>query len=221
MVNKMKQIQVEKITLNIGSGPDPREVERGMKLLEKISGMKPVEAKVRAGLRIAAWKIRPGLAIGSKVTIRKNTEELLLRLLKAVDMKIPESKFTENGFSFGIHEYIEIPEVKYDPKLGIFGLNISVTLKRPGFRVKNRKLVNRKIGKTHRLNKEDAIEFVKNKFGVITEWNYQELKKYLYQKQEEKSSLEITLQKRELLEKLLKPVQDAVEEKVQMLEDTI
>lgn len=169
MVNKMKQIQVEKITLNIGSGPDPREVERGMKLLEKISGMKPVEAKVRAGLRIAAWKIRPGLAIGSKVTIRKNTEELLLRLLKAVDMKIPESKFTENGFSFGIHEYIEIPEVKYDPKLGIFGLNISVTLKRPGFRVKNRKLVNRKIGKTHRLTKEDAIEFVKNKFGVITE----------------------------------------------------
>jgi len=172
MVNPMKNIQVEKITLNIGSGPDPKQVEKGMKLLEKISNMKPVEVKVRAGLRIAAWKIRPGLSIGSKVTIRKNTEELLTRLLKAIDMKVPESKFSENGFAFGIHEYIEIPEVKYDPKLGIFGLNVSVTLKRPGFRIKNRKLNTRKVGKSHRLTKEDAIEFAKSKFGVITEWNY-------------------------------------------------
>ena len=129
--------------------------------------MKPVQALAKA--RIATWKIRPGLAIGSKVTIRKNVDELLKRLLKAVDMKITESKFNENGFSFGIHEYIEIPEVKYDPKIGIIGLNVSVTLTRPGFRIKRRKLIQRKVGNNHRLTKEDAIGFAKSKLGVIVE----------------------------------------------------
>ena len=143
----MKEIKVEKITLNIGSGPDPKNVEKGYKLLETISNMKPVESLAKA--RIATWKIRPGLAIGSKVTIRKDPELLLKRLLKAVDMKIAEGKFNENGFSFGIHEYIEIPEVKYDPKIGIIGLNVSVTLTRPGFRIKRRKLIQRKVVKLY------------------------------------------------------------------------
>ena len=165
--HKMKEIKVEKITLNIGSGPDPKNVEKGYKLLETISTMKPVESLAKA--RIATWKIRPGLAIGSKVTIRKDPELLLNRLLKAVDMKISEAKFNENGFSFGIPEYIEIPEVKYDPKIGIIGLNVSVTLTRPGFRIKRRKLVQRKVGKTHRLTKEDAIGFAKSKLAVIVE----------------------------------------------------
>jgi large subunit ribosomal protein L5 len=165
--NKMREIRIDKVTLNIGSGPDPKNVEKGLKLLETISNMKAVEAKARA--RIAAWKIRPGLAIGSKVTIRNNTDELLTRLLKAVNMKIAETKFNENGFSFGIPEYIEIPEVKYDPSIGIIGLNVSVTLARPGFRIKNRKLIQRKVGNTHRLTKEDSIQFAKSKLGVIIE----------------------------------------------------
>ena len=71
------------------------------------------------------------------------------------------------GFSFGIPEYIEIPKVKYDPKIGIIGLNVSVTLERPGFRIKRRKLINRKVSRSHKINKEDAIEFAKNKLGVI------------------------------------------------------
>ena len=163
--NLMKSIKIEKITLNIGSGPDPKNVEKAVALLNTISGMKAIETQ--ANRRIATWKIRPGLAIGSKVTIRKNPEELLTRLLKAADMNIPLSKFTENGFSFGIPEYIEIPEVKYDPKIGIIGLNVSVTLERPGFRIKRRKLINRKVSRSHKINKEDAIEFAKNKLGVI------------------------------------------------------
>ena len=163
--NKMREVRIEKVTLNIGSGPDPKNVKKGYNLLETISNMKPIETQARA--RIATWKIRPGLAIGSKVTLRNNTEELLKRLLKAVNMKIAESKFNENGFSFGIHEYIEIPEVKYDPKIGIIGLNVAVTLTRPGFRIKRRKLIQRKVGNTHRLTKEDAIGFAKGKLGVI------------------------------------------------------
>ena len=55
--NKMREIRIDKVTLNIGSGPDPKNVEKGLKLLETISNMKAVEAKARA--RIATWKIRP------------------------------------------------------------------------------------------------------------------------------------------------------------------
>ena len=84
-------------------------------------------------------------------------------------MEVPAKKFNENGFSFGISEYINIPEVKYDPKIGIIGLNVSVTLKRPGFRVKKRKLSPSKISKSHRITKEDAIEFAKEKLGAIVE----------------------------------------------------
>ena len=83
-------------------------------------------------------------------------------------MIISSRKFNENGFSFGINEYINIPEVKYDPKIGIIGLNVSVTLKRPGFRVKKRKLAPAKISSSHRITKENAIEFVE-KLGAKVE----------------------------------------------------
>jgi large subunit ribosomal protein L5 len=165
--NPMQEIRIEKITLNIGSGPDPKQVEKGVSLLSSISGMKAIQALAKQ--RIAAWKLRPGLAIGSRVTIRNGTEELLKRLLKAASMEVPAKKFNENGFSFGISEYINIPEVKYDPKIGIIGLNVSVTLKRPGFRVKKRKLSPAKISKSHRITKEDAINFAKEKLGAIVE----------------------------------------------------
>tara|TARA_Y100000034_G_scaffold65385_1_gene79036 strand:- start:3626 stop:4198 length:573 start_codon:yes stop_codon:yes gene_type:complete len=165
--NPMKKIRVEKITLNIGAGAEPKEVEKAVSLLEKISKTKPVQTKAKK--RIAAWNLRPGLSIGAKVTVRKNADELLKRLLKAIDMQIPERKFTQNGFSFGIREYIDIPEVKYDPKIGIIGLNVSVSLNRPGFRVKRRKLLPAKLSVSQSISKEEAITFAKEKLGVSVE----------------------------------------------------
>ena len=165
--NPMQEIRIEKITLNIGAGADPKKVEKAIMLLSAISGMKAIEAQAKK--RIAAWKLRPGLAIGAKVTIRNNAKELLIRLLKANSLVISKRKFNENGFSFGIEEYINIPEVKYEPKIGIIGLNVSVTLKRPGFRIKKRKLAPRKISNSHRITKEDAIKFAETKLGVKVE----------------------------------------------------
>ena len=92
--NPMQEIRIEKITLNIGSGPDPKQVEKGVTLLSSISGMKAIQALAKQ--RIAAWKLRPGLAIGAKVTIRNNAEELLIRLLKANSLVISKRKFNEN-----------------------------------------------------------------------------------------------------------------------------
>ncbi|MEA3379057.1 MAG: 50S ribosomal protein L5 [Nanoarchaeota archaeon] len=162
----MKTIKIEKITLNIGVGKPGPQLEGSMNLLKTITGCNPV--KTYAKDRIPAWKLRPGLAIGAKVTLRgKKAEEVFKRLLEAVDMFISEKKFDNEGnFSFGIHEYIEIPEMKYDMDIGIIGLEVAVTLKRTGFRIKRRTIKKKVLPRRHRISKEDAIKFMKEKFNI-------------------------------------------------------
>ena len=95
--NKMRNIKIEKITLNIGSGIEAENAEKAALLLGKISGAKVV--KTISTKRIAAWKIRPGLFVGAMVTLRgKKATELLKSLLHAVSFKVKKSSFTKNGF---------------------------------------------------------------------------------------------------------------------------
>ena len=63
-------------------------------------------------------------------------------------------------------EYIDIPGVEYYPDIGIMGFEVSVTLNRPGYRVERRRLKRSKISKLHKVKREEAIEFMKNEFGV-------------------------------------------------------
>lgn len=166
MNEKMKQIGVEKITLNIGVGTTGDKLEKATKLLTIITGEKPVTTKAKK--RIPTLGVRPGLPVGCKVTLRsKKAEEVLIRLLKANKNTIKSSKFDNSGnLSFGIEEYIDIPEVEYDISIGIIGLEVAITLERPGFRIKRRTIKSKTIPRKHRITKEEAIEFMKNKFGV-------------------------------------------------------
>jgi len=163
--NRMRTILIDKVTLNIGAGAEIENVNKAVTLLERITGAKVVKTKAKR--RIAAWKLRPGLPIGAKVTLRgAKAEELLKKLLQAVNYELPESSFIENGFSFGIKEYIDIPGVKYDPKIGIIGLQVVVTLMRPGYRVQKRKVKRGKIAPVHKISPEDSLNFAKEKLGV-------------------------------------------------------
>lgn len=165
LTNKMRTISVDKITLNIGSGAETDNVSKAVSLLEKISGGKVVKTKSKK--RIAAWKLRPGLPIGAKVTLRgAKALEVLKRLLQSVNNEILKNNFVKNGFSFGIKEYIDIPDVKYDPKIGIIGLQVIVTLKRPGYRVKLRKIKKGRVAPRHVITPEDSLTFAKEKLGV-------------------------------------------------------
>ncbi|MFH1638271.1 MAG: 50S ribosomal protein L5 [Candidatus Woesearchaeota archaeon] len=169
-MNKMREIRIEKITLNIGAGMPGPHMEKAVKVLEVISGVKPVETKTTK--RIPGWKIRPGLPIGCKVTLRgKKAEEVLSALFQAVDSKLPPYKFDKTGnLSFGIKEYIDIPGMKYDMSIGIIGLEVAVTLARPGFRIKRRRIRKRQVGNKHKITKEEAISFISEKFSVnVTE----------------------------------------------------
>jgi large subunit ribosomal protein L5 len=163
--NPMRSIRIEKVTLNIGCAADLQKIERAKKLLEYLTGKKAVVTKSK---RRSTFGVAKGKPVGVKVTLRKKEAvEFLKKALEAVDKKIEASKFDKDGnFSFGIKEYIEIPGVKYSHEIGMLGLDVCVTLERPGFRIKRRRIQKRKIPKSHRISKEEAIEWVKKNFGV-------------------------------------------------------
>lgn len=165
-MNSMKSIRVEKVTLNIGAGKDQARLEKGIVLLNSIANATPI--KTVTSKRIQEWGLRPGLPIGCKLTLRKERAiRILPRLLEAVDNRLREKQFDNNGnVAFGIHEYIEIPGVKYDPKIGIMGLEVCITLERPGYRIKKRRLLQRKIPARHRISKQEAIEFMAKNFSA-------------------------------------------------------
>ncbi|MBW2974219.1 50S ribosomal protein L5 [Candidatus Woesearchaeota archaeon] len=165
-MNQMRSIKIEKITLNIGAGKEQSKLEKGMLLLKNVTGISPV--KTFTNKRIPSWGLRPGLPIGCKLTLRKKkAEEILIRLLDAKENKLSAAQFDQGGnIAFGIQEYIDIPGVKYDPKIGIMGFEVCVTLERPGFRIKKRRIMKRKISPGHSIKKEEAIEFMKERFNV-------------------------------------------------------
>lgn len=162
----MRDIGIEKVTLNIGTGEPGAKLEKARKLLKMITGMTVVSTVTQK--RIPTWKIRPGLEIGCKVTVRgKKAKELLKRLLQGAGNKIEEYKFDKQGnVSFGVKEYLDVPGLKYDAEIGVIGFNVAVTLKRPGFRIKRRRLKRKEVPKRHMISKENAIEFMKKEFNI-------------------------------------------------------
>ncbi|MBT3408120.1 50S ribosomal protein L5 [Candidatus Woesearchaeota archaeon] len=165
-MNVNKEIKIEKVTLNIGSGKDQSKLERGLILLEKIANKKPVRCKTDK--RIQTWSIRKGLPIGTKVTIRGDeVKEILNNLLHARDFILKPTQIDQGGnLSFGIHEYIDIKGIDYIQEVGVMGLECTVTLFRNGYRIKNRKRNIRKVGKSHRITKEEALDFFKENFKI-------------------------------------------------------
>jgi len=162
----MKTITLNKIVLNMGVGKSGDAIEVAKLALDQISGKKSCAREAKETQR--DWGVRKGEPIGVAVTIRgENATALLKRLFEAKGNKINGSSFDDFGnVSFGIKEYIDIPGTKYDPKIGILGLDVAVTLARPGFNIRFRSRHKAKIGKTHRISREEAQEFLTRKFGV-------------------------------------------------------
>lgn len=164
-MNKMKDIRVDKVTLNIGAGESGARLEKAKSILEKITGKKIFVTITKKRTTFGTAKRRP---IGVKVTLRgQEAVEFLKNAFKAIRNTLKSSQFDQHGnFSFGIEEYINLPGVKYDPEVGMLGMDVCITVKRPGYRIKQRKIKPKKIGKNHVITKEESIEFVKKNFGV-------------------------------------------------------
>jgi large subunit ribosomal protein L5 len=162
----MRAIRVGKVVVNIGVGKSGEAIERGKRVLEQVTGQKPCQTRAKRSVR--DFGIHEGEPIGVIVTARgPKTTDLIKKLLEARDRRLAESCFDRRGsVSFGIKEHIEIPGIRYDPAIGILGMNVSVLLERPGYRVARRSRRRSSIGKAHFVTKEDAMEYFRSSFGV-------------------------------------------------------
>lgn len=164
--NVMKEIKLEKVVLNMGLGKSGDAIEIAKKALGQISGKKVNERPARKAHR--DWGVRKGEPIGAAVTIRGNEgKELLKRLFEAKGNRVNGHSFDNMGnLSFGILEHIDIPGIKYDPKIGILGLDVTVRLTRPGFSIATRSKHKASVGKHHRISPNEAKEYLTKEFGV-------------------------------------------------------
>lgn len=163
---KMKVIRVEKAVINIGVGESGEKLVKAQKVLSMLTKRKPVETISKTTNKdLNIRKLQP---IGCKVTIRgKQAEEFIKKALWTKDNKIAAYSFDPNGnFSFGVPDFTEFEGMKYDPEIGVFGMDVTVTLSRAGKRVARRKRAPGRIHRKHRISKVEGIEFVRNRFKV-------------------------------------------------------
>ena len=164
--NPMKKISLEKVVLNMGLGRSGDIIQTAKMALDHITGKKSNSREAKETQR--DWGIRKGEPIGVSVTVRgEDAKELLRRLLEAKGNQVRGKSFDNFGnYSFGINEHIDIPGVKYDPKVGILGLGISVTLTRPGYGIRKRSKHKANVGKRHVIKAEEAKDYLIKEFGV-------------------------------------------------------
>jgi large subunit ribosomal protein L5 len=161
----MRAPLISKVVVDICTGGG-EEMSKASTILEQLTDQTPVQSRARQTVR--EFGIRKNEAIAVRVTLRhKRAEEFLTKALKAKENVLLIKNWDLDGnFAFGISEHIDIPGVKYDPQLGIQGMNITICIERPGFRVKRRRRQRNKIPYRHRLTPEESMIFVKNKFGI-------------------------------------------------------
>lgn len=166
--NPMRKIKLEKVVLSCGAKSP--ELEKSIRLLEMLSGMKAQIIKSGPKTRIPDFGVRPGLEVGTRVTLRgKGALEILKKLLGAIDNTLSKKQITRNTFSFGIKEYIEIPGAEYKREIGIRGLNVTATFIRAGARVKRKKIKSGKLPKKQHLSKEEITNFMEENFATEVE----------------------------------------------------
>ncbi len=165
----MKRISVDKIVINIGVGKSGEPIEKAKKALLELTGQQPAVRGAKKTVR--DFGIHKGEPIGTIVTLRREPAlEFLKRVIAAKRNVLKASSFDNYGnISLGIHEHIDIPGTKYNPEIGIFGMDVNVVLSRPGYRIAKKSRKSAQIGRTHRINKEEAIDFFKQEFGAEVE----------------------------------------------------
>lgn len=160
-MNPMREIKMEKVVLSAGAVD--KELEKAKKLLEMISNKKA--EVITSNKRIPDFDVRPGLEVGTRVTLRaKEAVELLKRLLGALDNKLRIKQISDNHFSFGIKEYIEIPGTEYQRDIGIRGFNVTVVFIRAGVRVQRKKIKSGILPHKQHVSKNEIKKYMEDVF---------------------------------------------------------
>ncbi len=165
-MNQMRNPRVEKVVVNIGVGESGEKLIKAEKVLQLLTGHKPIRTLSKTTNKELG--IRKGMPIGCKVTLRKkDADKFLKEAFWVKNNRISDYSFDQEGnFSFGIHDYTDFKDMKYDPDIGIFGLDICVTLTRKGNRVMKRRIKKARIPKSHRLTPKETKSFIREKYGI-------------------------------------------------------
>jgi len=168
-MNQMEGVKIAKATVNIGVGESGERLARAEQLIINITDQKPV--RTISKVTNPEFGIRRGQPIACKVTLRNERAVKAVKMvLDGIGNRLKASQFDMQGnVSFGIEEHIDIPGMRYDPDIGIFGMNVAVTFEKPGYRIKRRRIQHKKIPNKHQVTKEETMEFMKQEFHVNIE----------------------------------------------------
>lgn len=165
--NPMLVPRIVKIVVNISVGGSSERLDKAVKLLNQLTGSKPIIRHAKKTIR--EFGISRRQPIATVVTLRgSKAYEFLRKALTAINNTIKEESFDNYGnISFGIKEHLLIPGVRYDPDIGIFGMDVAITVERPGYRVlKRRRCRVKSIPKRHRVSKEESMLLMEILFGA-------------------------------------------------------
>ena len=162
----MLKPRIEKVVVNLNIGKSGEPLDKASRVLKELTEQNPIKTKAKKTIR--DFGIRQGEPIAAVVTLRKQKAiDFLNKVLPVVENRISRSSFDKQGnFAFGIKEHIEIAGVKYDPDVGIFGMDVCVSMCRPGYHVKNRRRKKATIGQKHVLTPEESAVYIKNTLGA-------------------------------------------------------
>jgi large subunit ribosomal protein L5 len=162
--HEMREPRIEKVVVHMGVGQGGRELGEAEDIMAELSGQNPV--RTTAKKTEPDFGIREGEPIGTKVTLREeDAKSFLETALDLVDLE--RSQFDDTGnFSFGVEDHTDFPSQEYDPTIGIYGLDVTVNLVRPGYRVAKRDKASRSIPSAHRLTIDDAVAYIESTFDV-------------------------------------------------------
>jgi len=162
----MRKLRIEKLLVNICVGEAGDKLVRAGKVLSQLTDQVGVNGRAR--LTVRTFSIRRNEEISVFATVRgAKAREILENALKVKEFELRENNFSNTGsFGFGIDEHIDLG-IKYDPSIGIFGMDIYVQLARPGYRVSARRARTGKIGRNHRVTKQEAMKWFQETFDGI------------------------------------------------------
>ena len=166
-VNPMTVPRITKVSVNIGGGEGGERLINAESVLELVTGVKPQRTLGRIQNR--DLKVRLGAPIGCKATMRsrEGIKKFLTDAFWVRENLIPAWNFDREGnLSFGVRDYTDFPGQKYNPDIGIYGMDITVVLERPGHRVSRRRRAKGKVGMDHRVTPEESRAWFAENYGI-------------------------------------------------------
>ena len=165
----MRKPRILKVSVNFSVGTSGPELERARTICQRLTNQAPAEGRAKESVR--GFNIRKHEPIAVFTTLRgENARDFLKKAFWAIEDRISASNFDEFGnLSFGLDEHLKLPNIKYDPQIGVHGFDTTVVLERPGYRTKRRRLRSKKIPTRHKITKEEGIAFFKHEFNLGVE----------------------------------------------------